>query len=86
MTLLLALGFLNILQFGFIVYLQFRQEEILELQTEERKELLDRFMARNLSEYKSMTGELQVNRSKNGNTLRDQIERAYKPHIEEFEE
>lgn len=49
-----------------------------ELHRRQMNDLLNRFMARNLTEYQNGKGEQTVNRSKHGNYFLDSMERAYK--------
>lgn len=48
-------------------------ERIHESYAEERKELLDRIMANNMAEFKTMTGSIPTKRSETGNFLKDRM-------------
>lgn len=60
-------------------------QEIREAYYEREKELLDRIMANNIHEFKSLTGQIPTKKSENGNFLVDRMERTIKKQYSDFE-
>lgn len=52
---------------------------------DERRELLDRIMANNIHEFKSMTGQVEVKKSQSGNFLVDRMEKSIRNQYQDIE-
>jgi hypothetical protein len=87
------LGYLVVISYMLSYYLIYlkdkvhRQEieKIHETYQEERQELLDRIMANNIHEFKSVTGSSSIKRSETGNFLKDRMTQEVLKHFTELD-
>jgi hypothetical protein len=59
-----------------------KRQKLLDYFAEERRELLDRIMANNITEFKTARNEANVKRSENGNFIKDQMDRAVQKYVD----